>query len=303
MFDRSELDFEVETQPLSIVLEDCNKVTYSQDMPGQVIVRKDNNEPLNIVSDDYNPTQYLTIVDEIEKALFMSGLDLNDAEFKTNVYEGGRKMELVAKFPKHAQDIDGTGLIVPQFVFRTSHNGTWANNGMMGLFRNFCYNTLVSGNKLSYVYGKHTKNFDPISFGAKIKTASEYIAGDGLTEMKRWYQTELDRDKAKHLFTNTLARRFDNVKRKYVANKNVLSNLMKIFDKENQHVHGRGLYEKYATRDKGSLWTAYQAATAWSTHVDDSKRQSKEHNKRVNREEAVRKMLGSDTWNSLQVAA
>ena len=51
---------------------------------------------------------------------------------------------------------------------------------------------------------------------------------------------------------------------------------------------------------KGSLWTAYQAATAWSTHVDDSKRESKHHNKRVNREDKVRKMLASDAWKHLE---
>ena len=53
---------------------------------------------------------------------------------------------------------------------------------------------------------------------------------------------------------------------------------------------------------KGSLWTAYQAATAWSTHVDAGKRESKQHNKRVNREDAVRKMLDSDNWKMLQAA-
>ena len=35
-------------------------------------------------------------------------------------------------------------------------------------------------------------------------------------------------------------------------------------------------------------------------HVDDGKRESKHHNKRVNREEAVRKMLISDAWKHLE---
>jgi len=310
MFDHDKLNFQVE------------KFTLAQDIPahspagmgiydipndiGVGLRRVDTMEPLAIVSDSYEPTQYLTIVDQIEDALNVSGLDLTDADFSTNTYDNGAKMELVAKFPAHAQDIDGTGLVVPQFVFRTSHNRTWANNGMMGLFRAFCYNTLVSGDKLAYVYGRHTKGFDAVSFGAKIRAASEYISGEGLTKMKGWYNTEVHRDDAIDLFTKTLAKRFDNVKRKNVANKVMLSNLMKTFDNENRHVHGKGLYEKYGTQVKGSLWTAYQAATDWSTHT--SSRNPKMynttgiHNKRVLREDAVKKMLVSPTWLELEAA-
>mgnify|MGYP003638739653 FL=1 len=303
MFDHDVLNFEVEKFPLEYVNETPEHVLYNEEMNpdiGMGLRRKDTKELMSVVTESYEPVQYLTIVDQIEEALNLAGLNLTDANFQTNVYDRGNKMELIATFPAHAQSIDGKGLVVPQFVFRTSHNRTWANNGMMGLFRQFCFNTLVNGNKLAYVYGRHTKNFNPVSFGAKIKAASEYIASDGLNEMKQWYNTEISRDKAISLFTNTLAKKVDNVKRKNAGNKVVLSNLMKIFDKENQHVHGRGLYEKYGTQMKGSLWTAYQAATAWSTHVDDGKRESKHHNKRVNREEAVRKMLISDAWKHLE---
>jgi hypothetical protein len=124
--------------------------------------------------------------------------------------------------------------------------------------------------------------------------------------MKGWYNTEVHRDDAIDLFTKTLAKRFDNVKRKNVANKVMLSNLMKTFDNENRHVHGKGLYEKYGTQVKGSLWTAYQAATDWSTHT--SSRNPKMynttgiHNKRVLREDAVKKMLVSPTWLELEAA-
>ena len=264
MFDHDKLNFQVEKFPLYTPYSGLHNPSTLTKIPTEIGVglrRVDTMEPLAIVSDSYEPTQYLTIVDQIEDALNLAGLDLTDADFTTNTYDSGARMELIAKFPAHAQDIDGTGPVIPQFVFRTSHNRTWANNGMMGLFRAFCFNTLVSGDKLAYVYGRHTKGFDAVSFGAKIRAASEYVAGDGLTQMKGWYNTELSRDNAISLFTKTLAKRFDNVKRKNVANKVMLSNLMKTFDNENRHVHGKGLYEKYGTQVKGSLWTAYQAAT------------------------------------------
>tara|TARA_R100000656_G_scaffold110532_1_gene82520 strand:- start:46 stop:564 length:519 start_codon:yes stop_codon:yes gene_type:complete len=170
---------------------------------------------------------------------------------------------------------------------------------MMGLWRDKCWNTLVSGDKLAYVYGRHTKNFNIPAFAAKIKNAGKYIAGGGITQMRDWYQKEISREDTINLFTNTLAKRMDNVKRKAVANKVMLSNLMKVFDEENRHLHGRSLYEKYGTRNEGTLWTAYQAATHWSSHdkVNSSGRPS--HSTITGREDKVRKMLQSEQWLAL----
>ena len=165
----------------------------------------------------------------------------------------------------------------------------------MGYFRSTCYNTLVNGNKLAYVYGRHGKNFSVSSFADKIKNAAEFISGDGLNEMKVWYNSEVDRDSIIKLFSNTLAKRMDNVSRAAVPNKVMLSNLMKVFDEETRHLEGRGKYEAYGTRTKGNLWTAYQAATSWSTHV-------KKNNTKPLREEKVRKMLASPYWNELVAA-
>jgi hypothetical protein len=229
----------------------------------------------------------------------MSGIDLDSAEFQTNVIGHGEQLELTAKFNAEATTIDGRNdLVTPQFKFRTSHNRTWANNGMMGFFRSACYNTLVDGNKLAYVYGRHSKKFSVPAFAGKIRAASEYISGDGLDQMKVWYNTAVSRDQAVDLFTKTLAKRTDNVTQKKVPNKVMLSNLMKVFDEENRHIIGRGNYEKYAVRSEGTMWTAYQAATAWSTHVGD--RSKNQANSRVLREDKVRKMLASNAWKELE---
>ena len=118
--------------------------------------------------------------------------------------------------------------------------------------------------------------------------------------MRDWYDTKITRDQAKNLFTKTLAQRTDNVSRKKVANKVMLSNLMKIFDEENRHLHGQGKYEGYALRQNGTLWSAYNSATYWSSHADNSK--GKAHNIKVGREDKVRKMLASPEWKELEVA-
>ena len=111
--------------------------------------------------------------------------------------------------------------------------------------------------------------------------------------MHRWYNTPVSREQAVNLFSNTLAKRQDNVTRKNKHNLVMMATLMKTFDEENRHLIGRGNYEKYGQREEGTLWTAYQAATAWSTHVPKV-------NTRVLRVDKVRKMMDSDHWKELE---
>ena len=171
---------------------------------------------------------------------------------------------------------------------------------MMRFHRYSCLNGLVIGNKLAYVYGRHTKNFDPISFGAKFKTASEYIAsGETINKMRKWYKTKIKRSDISNLFCNTLTRRKEKITNKYGYNRNEQANLLNLFDIETNSLAGKGRNNNTAV-EEGSLWTAYQAATHWSTHTVDSK---KPHVKRVIREKKVLDMLGSDTWEYLEVAA
>ena len=55
-----------------------------------------------------------------------------------------------------------------------------------------------------------------------------------------------------------------------------------------------------ASGEAGTLWTAYQAATYWSSHVDKTK--GAVHTTKVNREDRVRKMLVSPQWMELEAA-
>ena len=296
MFNHDVLNFSVEKFSLGAFNPNFGGIDGGKIYPslGVGLRRTDSKEPIAIVSESYEPVQYLDIVENLEQAISMSGIDLDGAEFQTNVIGHGEQLELTAKFNAEAATIDGRNdLVTPQFKFRTSHNRTWANNGMMGFFRAACYNTLVDGNKLAYVYGRHSKNFSVPSFASKIRAASDYISNAGVNKMHRWYKTPVSRDQAISLFSNTLAKRTDNVTKAQVPNKVKLSNLMKTFDDVKRHLIGRGNYEKYGERTEGTLWTAYQAATAWSTHVP-------KENTRVIREDRVRKMMDSTHWKVLE---
>lgn len=324
MFDRTNLDFNVKTFNIPDVPKEL----------GKVLKRTDTGKPLAIVSKDYTPVQYIDIVDHIEDALTIASedentkLDLSETEFTVDVLDGGQQLELKARFHGQKTFLDqGAGhlgsfgrnqdeLVIPEFVFRTSHNRTWANNGMMGVWRSKCWNTLVSGNKLAHVYGRHSKNFDIVGFAAKISNATKYISGDGIEQMKLWYNTPVKRDDVISLFKETVAKRYDNVERKNVGNKIMLSNLMKIFDEESRHITGRGAYDKYATNTGGTLYNVYNAATYWSSHPSlmsgksggdfyygkDTKNIEENRNTVKLREDRVSNMINSIQWKELEAA-
>ena len=144
MFDHTKLNFSVEKFSLGAFNPNFGGVDGGEinSKIGVGLRRTDTKEPIAIVSDSYEPVQYLNIVENLEQSIAMSGIDLDSAEFQTNVIGHGEQLELTAKFNAEATTIDGRNdLVTPQFKFRTSHNRTWANNGMMGFFRSACYNT------------------------------------------------------------------------------------------------------------------------------------------------------------------
>ena len=303
MFNKDKINFKVEKFDLKYMGGNLDSylINLSSDL-GVGLRRTDTGQPLAVVSKSYEPVQYLDLVEELEQAITLSGIDLTGATFTTDVIGEGEQLELTARFPAHEGNIDGKNdRVVPQFKFRTSHNRTWANNGMIGYWRSVCFNTLVNGSKLAYVYGRHTKHFNVDLFANKVRTAGEYISGEGLEQMRNWFDTRITRDQAIDLFTNTLAKRTDNITGKKVANKVMLSKLMSTFDKENDHLHKRSSDSKDYSWQSGTLWTAYQAGTDWSSHSHGCK--GKFHNVRVSREDKVKKMITSPYWKELESVA
>ena len=85
------------------------------------------------------------------------------------------------------------------------------------------------------------------------------------------------------------------------TNKKQLYHLMGLYEAEVAQIHGRGDYGRNGA--KGSLWCAYQSATAWSTHLGDVKPNST--NKYIveqRRQNDVRSMINSNKWKQLENA-
>ena len=91
MFNHEVIDFTVE----KFHLDSQEGYSIPSDI-GVGLRRTDNKQALAIVSEAYEPVQYKDIVSSVEAALDLSGLDMTDAEFETNVYNNGAKLELRA---------------------------------------------------------------------------------------------------------------------------------------------------------------------------------------------------------------
>ena len=80
---------------------------------------------------------------------------------------------------------------------------------------------------------------------------------------------------------------------------NDLAVLMGLYDEEVTQIHGRGDYGR--NNAKGSLWCAYQSATAWSTHLNDiQKDETKKYMVEQDRQSSVVDMINSAEWKKLE---
>ena len=85
------------------------------------------------------------------------------------------------------------------------------------------------------------------------------------------------------------------------TNKKQLYHLMGLYNDEVAQIHGKGDYGRNGA--KGSLWCAYQSATAWSTHLGDVKsNSSNKHIVQQRRQNDVKNMINSKKWKELEVA-
>ena len=85
------------------------------------------------------------------------------------------------------------------------------------------------------------------------------------------------------------------------TNKKQLSILMGLYHEEVAQMHGKG--DNGRKNAKGSLWCAYQSATAWSTHLNDIQRDdTKKYLVQVDRQKMVSELIETNNWKELEYA-
>jgi hypothetical protein len=191
-----------------------------------------------------------------------------------------------------------------KYVARNSYNGRWKFQSFFGWLNQVCFNTLVTGQKLAYTSNRHTKSFDIDQSNKKIVNAVKAVT-DETERFKNWWDKIVYDEQIKNLFETTIAKQHLSKGSKIAGisetNKKQLAILMGLYHEEVAQIHGKGDYGRNDA--KGSLWCAYQSATAWSTHLSDvNKDNTKKYLVQADRQKQVAEMIETNKWKELENA-
>ncbi len=267
----------------------------------QKIVRTDTEDALGIIKSKYRPINHVDAFDGALQKIKQAGVSFNNAEMKLDSFENGAMAKMEVVFKDHNTKIGKHDLSL-KYVARNSYNGKWKFQAFFGWLNHVCFNTLVSGQKLAYTASKHTKSFDIEQSNKKIQSAIKSVT-DETERFNRWWDTKVEDDYVADMFSKTIAKQKLSAGSRLAGvnqiNKKQLSVLMGLYNEEVTQIHGQGDYGRKGA--KGSLWCAYQSATAWSTHLNDiQKDETKKYMVEQDRQSSVVDMINSAEWKKLE---
>ena len=292
-----------ELQPLRFPIEMRNIPGIPSEL-GRQLVRTDTAPatPISLHKSRYKPISHTDAFVTSLQALAGANVDLTDVYMKVESSGNGAMASVDIVFKSHEIMI-GNHKLNLRYTARNSLNQVWKYQSFFGWFNHMCYNTLVSGQKLAYTSNRHTLKFDPEIAAKKIRKAAEVVMSDKPT-FERWWNTPISDDKAVDLFKNTLVKypRTEAQEMSGQGNHNMkqLEHLISNFQSETQQLHGQGDYGRNGA--SGTLWCAFQAATAWSTHCRDAIEGRNIHKLKEQRERKVALMINSPRWKALEAA-
>ena len=272
---------------------------------GKKVIRTDTNQVLGLVKSRYKPINHYSAFYGSLKEMQASGINFNNANFKINSYENGAFAKMEISFPEHTAFVGDHKLLL-KYIARNSYNGRWKFQAFFGWLNSVCFNTLVSGKQLAYTSNRHSLNYNIEQSISKIKNSVLAVTNE-VESYRHWWDKRITLEDAKKLFTNTIVKgKLTDVQKASgfsETNKKHLYILLGLFREEAKQIYYKGEYTKPDIDINGSLWCAYQSATAWSTHLNDiTKETTKRHIVENQRQNIVKQMINSESWKKLEVA-
>ena len=271
---------------------------------GRQLVRTDRAPatPIAIHKSRYKPISHSDAFLNSLIAIDGAGIDTNNVEMKVDSFDDGAMASIEVLFKSHKMKI-GTHDLYLKYVARNSYNQVWKYQSFFGWMNNVCFNTLVSGQKLAYTANRHTNRFNEQQACQKIRKAAEVVLSDKPL-FEKWWNTPITDEQAVDLFKNTLVKYHKTDGQSLAGEREYnikqLSALTDGFLSEATHLHGQGDYGR--SRASGTLWCAFQSATAWSTHCRDTIEGRPTFKLKEQRETQVKKMIMSPQWKTLEAA-
>jgi hypothetical protein len=275
--------------------------------------------PARPVSDGYKLVPHFNMYKAQAERLKHSDLPTDNVTVIDQIIDGGLRATREIRFNDLRLDMplrDGTddGMVARMDTIN-SIDQSWAFQAFAGAYRAYCRNTQVfGGQKVYHARRKHTRNLSPEAITQNsIIGLSTFHANRDL--LNRYRTIDLSRDEWVVIMEQTLCR---NTGRGADATSDERA-------KVNARLLGQmlGRYDEEATDLGHNLWAGYNALTAWSTHVQETREfeiegrdgvgiltrnnvrttDNRVPHVQLQRQQRVRAVLDSDAWQRKLQAA
>jgi hypothetical protein len=272
--------------------------------------------PCGPVSDTYKVVPHAEMFGVQASMLIDSNLPTGNVTVTDTVYDEGLRVHRSILFNDlQAEVARSDDLVTCRIDVFNSVDQSWAFQVFSGAYRSLCRNTLVFGGEKAYhSKNKHTKNLSVRSLLAKSQVGLDNWTSNRET-MNQWRRTPLSIERFAEFLKDTLCK-----KNTRVADVTDLAEA----DRVNTRLLGYLIHQFKAEQELGeTVWTAYNALTHWSTHVNEDwtttverpdgtleevtystgRQTSSPHAVAKTRETRVRALLSSPAWSELVEAA
>lgn len=283
----TKFDFPVELRPLYVAEHGSQDVPVFHKVPASLrkaVIRTDTDEVLATVGGRYHLTPHVDLVGALNTALAEANLPTTNIEVRDHVYEAGAKIRREVIFKDLVIEPQVDDLVHFKIDLFNSYNEQWAFQHIASAERLWCLNGCTNSMYAFRSYQKHTRTISIESEATKLQHAVQMFEQDEV-KFRNWTQTKFTADQ------------FDSWIRKTIAsaprpsdpnnvNKAMLDQLLEGHKRETAKLGE-------------TLWGAYNTLTAWSTHVEPSRKTTKVHDLRRRREALVAKALNHRDWQEV----
>lgn len=304
------------------------------DRPGEIVhgfyaLVNDSGEPLPTrpVPRSYKLVPHLAMFRSQAHQLQESNLPTQNVTITDRVYDGGLRATREIHFDDLRLDMPvGDGRLQDDQTARmdtiNSIDQSWAFQAFAGAYRAYCRNQQVfGGQKLYHARRKHTRNLSPESI-----TANSIIGLDTFANNRDYFRRMTDVRMSPEQFGQIISRTLA-FKKGRASDIILADDELTLADKRkatiNQGLLGQMVhrFENESTDLGSTAWAAYNALTAWATHVEDDalwfdnekgmyrtqKARTTDPNRvphvRMQRQQKVRDVLDSHHWQNHMLAA
>ena len=240
----------------------------------QLVRRSDTGEKLHVHTSSYKLIPFEDNVSAFEDALNKSGLNQDGMRIDSDMSHNGCRHFRQYVLPEYREEIRGKDDNSLRVLMWDSYDGStrWITRG--GFYQWVCANLAVTGEDILSISRKHTQNFDNrVDHQKIIDTVGEYSKQVDL--YRKFAGIEIKDVHAKEFFHEMSATR-----------------------KLAEHLSSQWIQQ---ANDWGkTLWDVYSVLTKYATHGETGKDKA---NIIAQRQEFVRKIVGSKQFNQLALAA